>query len=105
MVAAPSLPARLAPLVRRDGLLHPAAPGPGAGREQAPGMPRGERQREGMTQQRRYDPVFGWVHVPASTAHIVLEQEGLEWADPLYVVEDEPNSPDLNVLERFAHPY
>ena len=37
---------------------------------------------------------------------MVMEDAGWEWADPLYVVEDEPeNSPDLNVLERYAHPY
>lgn len=37
---------------------------------------------------------------------MVMEDAGWEWADPLYVVEDEPvSSPDFGILERFAHPY
>ena len=47
--------------------------------ERCVNRPRGERQREGMT-------------------HIVLEQEGWDWAG-------EENSPDLNVFERYGNPY
>jgi hypothetical protein len=36
---------------------------------------------------------------------IVPDSRGWEWADPLYVPEDEPNSPDLGLLERYGNPY